>query len=101
MPTTDYKLYASARPKKIIKLLVLHKLLAHLKHSLFELTDTDTFAQQHKFEKQKEYILRFLGILGNHSKFEKEENIHLVVEGEAYQPNRGKKKNLSSSNVFG
>jgi hypothetical protein len=72
-----------------------HNLLSTIERSSLGLQDTDTFAQQHKLEKQKVHILRFLWILGNYGKFEKEKDTYLVVDAEIYLANRGKEKTLS------
>ena len=72
-----------------------HKLLADLEHSSLGLQDTDTFAQQHKLENRKAHVLRFLWILGNHGKFEKENITYLAVDAKTYHANRGKEKTLS------
>jgi hypothetical protein len=72
-----------------------HKLLDALANSSLGLRDTDTFAQQHKLEKQKAHILRFLWIFANYGKFEKENIIYLVVDAETYHANRGTEKTLS------
>lgn len=72
----------------------IHKLLVALENSSLGLKDTDTFAQYHKLEKQRAHILRFLWILGNYGKFEKENDTHLVVDAETYLANRGREKTL-------
>jgi len=72
-----------------------HNLLSTIEHSSLGLRDTDTFAQQHKLEKQKAHVLRFLWILGNYGSFEKENDSYLVVDAAIYQANRGKEKTLS------
>jgi len=74
---------------------VVHNLLVTIENSSLGLQDTDTFAQQHKLEKQKAHILRFLWILGNYGKFEKRISSYLVVDAETYYVNRGKEKTLS------
>jgi hypothetical protein len=70
-----------------------HQLLANVENSSLGLQDTDTFAQQHKLEKQKAHISRFLWIFGNYGEFDKDSR--LVVEAETYQANRSKEKTLS------
>jgi len=72
-----------------------HNLLATLAHSSLGLRDTDTFAQQHKLEKQKAPILRFLWLFANYGKFEKENGAYLVVDAETYLANRSKEKTLA------
>ena len=72
-----------------------HILISNIDCSSLGLRDTDTFAQQHKLEKQKAHILRFLWTLGNYGKFEKEKGAHLVVDAGTYLANRGKEKTLS------
>ena len=72
-----------------------HNLLVTIENSSFGLKNPDTFAQRHKLEKQKAHILRFLWILGNYGKFEKENSTHLVVDAETYYANRGKEKTLA------
>ena len=72
-----------------------HKLLSDLEHSSLGLSDTDTFAQQHKLENHKAHVLRFLWIVGNYGKFDTERTACLVVDAEMYQANRGKEKSLS------
>lgn len=71
-----------------------HKLLATIDYSSLGLRDTDTFAQQHKLEKQRAHVLRFLWIFGNYGKFEKDGTC-LVVDAETYHANRGTEKTLS------
>lgn len=71
-----------------------HNLLVTIENSSLGLQDTDTFAQQHKLEKQKAHISRFLWIFGNHGKFEKE-GAKLVVDAKTYSANRNKEKTLS------
>lgn len=71
-----------------------HKLLATIDCSSLGLRDTDTFAQQHKLEKQRTHVLRFLWIFGNYGKFEKDGTC-LVVDAETYHANRGTEKTLS------
>ena len=71
-----------------------HSLLAALENSSLGLKDTDTFAQQHKLETRKAHILRFMWILANHGKLEKD-SMHLVVDAETYYVNRDKEKTLS------
>lgn len=70
-----------------------HNLLAAIEDSSLGLKNTDAFAQQHKLERQKVHILRFLWILGNYGKLE--ENTHLTVNAETYQSNRRQQKTLS------
>jgi hypothetical protein len=72
-----------------------HKLLSTIDCSSLGLRNTDTFAQQHKLEKQKAHILRFLWIFANYGKFEKENGTWLVVDAESYHANRGTEKTLS------
>ena len=81
--------------KEITSFKAVHNLLSTIERSSLGLQDTDTFAQQHKLEKQKAHILRFLWILGNYGKFEKEKGTYLVVDAETYLANRGKEKTLS------
>jgi len=81
--------------EKIASFKAVHKLLVTLGHSSFGLQDTDTFAQHHKLENQRAHILRFLWILGNYGKLEKEKNTHLVVDAETYLANRGREKTLA------
>jgi hypothetical protein len=72
-----------------------HKLLATLQHSSLGLRGTDTFAQQRKLENLRAHVLRFLWILGNHGKFEKEKCANLVVDAGTYLANRGSEKTLA------
>ena len=72
-----------------------HGLLANLARSSLKLQDTDTFAQQHKLENQKVHVLRFLWIVGNYGKFEKDPRQRLVVDAESYIENRGNEKTLA------
>ena len=81
--------------EKMVSFKAVHNLLVTIENSSLGLQDTDTFAQQHKLEKQKAHILRFLWILGNYGKFEKENSTHLVVDAETYCTNRGKEKTLA------
>jgi hypothetical protein len=71
-----------------------HKLLSNIEGSSLGLKNTDTFAQQHQLETQKEHILRFLLILGNYGEFDKSGS-YLVVDAKTYYDNRGKQKTLS------
>ena len=70
-----------------------HNLLAAIEDSSLGLKNTDTFAQQHKLERQKAHILRFLWIMGNYGKLE--ESTRHIVDAETYQSNRRQQKNLS------
>ena len=70
-------------------------MLSAIQCSSLGLRDTDTFAQQHKLEKHKAHILRFLWIFGNYGNLEKETEAHIVVDAETYLANRGKEKTLS------
>jgi hypothetical protein len=79
--------------KDLVAFRAVHKLLADLELSSLGLTDTDTFAQQHKLENQKVHVLRFLWILGNYGKLENK--THLVVDAETFLSNRGKEKKLA------
>jgi hypothetical protein len=72
-----------------------YKLLATLERSSLGLRGTDTFAQQHKLENLRAHVLRFLWILGNYGKFEKEKSTHLVVDAGTYIANRGSEKTLA------
>lgn len=72
-----------------------HKLLVTVKRSLLGLTDTDTFAQQHRLDSRRAHILRFLWILGGHGKFEREKGAYLVVDAKTYEANRGNEKMLA------
>ena len=81
--------------QNMISFKAVHNLLAAINFSSLGLKDTDTFAQQNKLEKKKSHILRFLWILGNYGKFEKENGTHLAVDAETYYTNRGKEKKLA------
>jgi len=81
--------------KETVSFKAVHSLLSAVERSSLGLRDTDTFAQQHKLEKQKAHILRFLWILGNYGKFEKEKGTYIVVDAGTYLANRGKEKTLS------
>ena len=72
-----------------------HSLLANLERSSFGQQNTDTLVQQHKLENQRTHILRFLWIIGNYGKFEKDASQRLVVEAEKYVDNRGSEKTLA------
>ncbi|MBN1244890.1 DUF3795 domain-containing protein [Candidatus Bathyarchaeota archaeon] len=72
-----------------------HNLLANLARSSLGLRGTDTFAQQHKLENQRAHVSRFLWLLGNYGKFEKETGTSLVVDAETYIDNRGSEKTLA------
>ena len=80
--------------EEIASFKAVHKLLATIKRSSLGLRDTDTFAQQHRLVNRRAHVLRFLWILGRYGKFEKEKNIHLVVDAETYLANRGREKTL-------
>jgi hypothetical protein len=69
-----------------------HSLLSNIEGSSLGLRDTDTFAQQHKLEKHRAHVMRFLWIFGNYGK---EVDVHLVVDSKSYLANRGKEKTLS------
>jgi len=79
--------------QEIASFKAVHNLLANLSRSSFRLQGTDTFAQQHKLENQRAHVLRFLWIIGNHGKFEKDPS--LVVDAETYIDNRGREKTLA------
>jgi hypothetical protein len=72
-----------------------HSLLANLERSALGLQGTDSLAQKHKLENQRAHILRFLWIIGNYGKFEKDASQRLVVEAEKYVDNRGSEKTLA------
>lgn len=72
-----------------------YDLLATLKQSSLGLSGTDTFAQQHKLENLRTFLLRFLWILGSCGKLESEKRMHLVVDAENYFANRGSEKSLA------
>lgn len=61
------------------------------------MTDTDTFAQQHRLENRRAHVLRFLWILGRHGRFEKDKNASLAVDANTYEANRGTEKSLAIS----
>ena len=81
--------------KDTSSLKAVHNLLKNLQDSSLGLQNTDTFAQLHKLENHKAHIMRFLWILANYGKLDKEENISLSVDAETYQSNRGPQKTLS------
>ena len=70
-------------------------LLRTLQYSSLGLRDTDTFAQHHKLENRRTHILRFLWILGNLGKFDKDKNGYLVIDARTYLANRGSEKTLA------
>jgi len=72
-----------------------HGLLTTLQRSSLGLRDTDTFGQHYKLENRRANILRFLWILGNHGKFEKEKSAPLVIDARTYLANRGNEKTLA------
>lgn len=69
-----------------------HKLLATLHDSSLGMSNTDTFAQQHKLETLRAHVFRFLWIFGCYGKLEQAQ---LVVDPEAYFANRGNEKTLA------
>jgi hypothetical protein len=73
-----------------------HELLAAVKRSPLELTDTDTFAQQQRLKSRMPDSLRFLWILGRFGELKEENGAHLVVDAKAYIANRGSEKRLAS-----
>lgn len=81
--------------EEIASFKAVHKLLVTLNDSSLGLHDTDTFAQQHKLENLRAYVLRFLWILGSCGKLEKEKSGHLVVDAKTYFASRGSEKRLA------
>lgn len=74
-----------------------HTLLATIYYSPLGMKGTDAFAQQHKLENLRVHIMRFLWILGNYGKLDKEteKRAHLVVDAETFLVNRGSEKTLA------
>jgi hypothetical protein len=72
-----------------------HKLLASIKRSPLGLSDTDTFAQQHRLGSRRAHVLRFLWILGGFGRLEEEKGACLVVGTKPYEANRGSEKTLA------
>ena len=81
--------------EEMVSFKAVHDLLVTIDRSSLGLQDSDTFAQQHKLENHKVHILRFLWILANYGRFEKENSGQLVVDAETYQASRGKEKTLA------
>ena len=85
-----------SRPKEqIASFKAVHVLLTSLGQSSLGLSDTDTFAQYHKLENLRAHVLRFLWILGNHGRFEKDNGSRLEVDSVTYEANRGNQKKLA------
>ncbi len=72
-----------------------HRLLSTLQFSSLGFRDADTFGQHHKLEKVRTHILRFLWILGNYGKFEKEKSSPLMIDARTFLTNRGSEKTLA------
>jgi hypothetical protein len=73
----------------------IHGLLTTLQCSSLGLRDTDTFGQHYKLENRRAHVLRFLWILGNYGKFEKDKNAPLMIDARTYLANRGSEKTLA------
>ncbi len=69
-----------------------HKLLATLHDSPLGMSNTDTFAQQHKLENLRAHVFRVLWIFGCYGKLEQDQ---LLVDPEGYFANRGSEKTLA------
>lgn len=76
----------------------MHSLLARIKESSLELTDTDTFAQQMRLKNRMPYFLRFLWIFGRFGEFKDENGAHLVVDAKTFLESRGKERTLGDWN---
>jgi len=87
------KLFLSEEEKAAFR--AVHKLLANIKRSPLGLSNTDTFAQQHRLGSRRAHVLRFLWILGGFGKLEKEKSACLVVDAKSYEANRGSEKTLA------
>jgi len=81
--------------KEIASFKAVHMLLASIKRSSLGMTDTDTFAQQHRLEDRRAHILRFLWILGRYGKLSKDKNGNLVADAKTYIDNRDAEKTLA------
>jgi hypothetical protein len=81
--------------KEIASFKAVHKLLASIKRSSLGMTDTDTFAQQHRLEDRRAHVLRFLWILGRYGKLSKDKNGYLVADAKTYIDNRDAEKTLA------
>jgi hypothetical protein len=91
----DFPKNLSVSKEEITAFKAVHHLLAKVASSSLGLRGTDTFAQQHKLESQRAHVLRFLWILGNYGKFEKDPSQRFVVDAEPYIANRGSEKTLA------
>lgn len=84
----------SLNTPKLVKFKKVHILLEKIWNSSFGLRDTDTFAQHHTLEKQRDHVLRFLWVFGTYGVLD--ENIScLVIEPKLYLANRGSEKQLA------
>jgi hypothetical protein len=73
----------------------IHGLLATLQRSSLGLRDTGTFGQHYKLEYLRAHVLRFLWVLGNYGKFEKEKSAPLMIDARTYLASRGSEKTLA------
>jgi hypothetical protein len=83
------------KEEDITSLKTIHNLLHTIKRSSLGLTDTDTFAQQHKLENIRTHVLRFLWILGRHGRLKEDKDTYLVAGAKTYLDNRGTEKTLA------
>ena len=81
--------------KEIASFKTVHKLLTNIERSSLGMTNTDTFAQQHRLENRRAHVLRLLWILGRYGKLSKEKNAHLVTDAKTYTDNRDTEKTLA------
>lgn len=93
--TVDFPKNLPFPTKEMASFEAIYKLLTSIKRSPLGMTDTDTFAQQHRLENRREHVLRFLWILGRYGRFEKEKNASLMVDARTYEANRGTEKTLA------
>ena len=93
--TLDFPKNLPLSDKETASFKAVHTLLTSIRRSSLGMTDTDTFAQQHRLESRRAHVLRLLWILGRHGKLSKEKPACLVVDAKTYIDNRGTEKSLA------
>jgi len=93
--TVDFPKNLPLSDKETASFKAVHRLLTSLKRSSLGMTDTDTFAQQHRLENRRAHVLRFLWILGRYGKLREEKKAYLAAEAKTYMDNRETEKTLA------
>ena len=93
--TADFPKNLPLSNKETASFKAVHKLLTNIKRSSLGMTNTDTFAQQHRLEDRRAHILRFLWILGRYGKLSKEKKAYLAADAKTYMDNRDTEKTLA------